>query len=730
MSIDNLCFNFLKNKNETNALNLIRFLRTSNNFQIGMIIGNLVSSLYPYCYGILQEYSLCCYYGKEYQRSYDINEKILEMKGIDEEKATFTLFNQHFSINHIDNDFIYYNEEIVKSILNRKSKEFPQITLTITTCKRFDLFEKTINSFLNCCLDLDMIDYWFLIDDNSSTSDREKMKKLYPFFTFYLKTYEEKGHIKSMNIIKDTVLNKFKTPFMLHMEDDWKFFAKRHYIREALDVLGDNDKIGQCLFNKNYTEIESDIKVKGGDFKQTINNFRYYIHEHADNQEKIDKWIKKHGNDPSSYYWPHFSFRPSVLRTKIFKDIGDFNLHASHFEMEYAYRYISLGYISAFFEGFYCIHTGRLTSQRHDDSIINAYKLNEEDQFIKKEKKKISLEDFDIKIKTYILNLDRRPDRYEKFKENIKDGLDFLKYERFSAVDGSLLKSSNQLQRIFNNNDYNMKVGMVGCLMSHVKMYIELIHCDYDAFCILEDDIEITPNFDRKFLHLYKELKHQDSEWDLIYLGHHIRNINMKETEYNKENMPEIEKCDVFKSFKRSLGGTTGYIISKLGAQKLLDFISETGSTNCIDTLQQKAANRINLYYCTPHLIYSDCFRHDIDQKVDTDIQNAYTSLTIPFEEKVQEEINFYLNLGSIIPEELDYENCLIKINEDSEYIVYSYNTLENIEKLKVKTIEKNVKFYTIENKIIFIINLKQNIRRYFHSFKINDKYSIEDCNC
>ena len=47
---------------------------------------------------------------------------------------------------------------------------------SITTCKRFDLFEKTINSFIQCCKDVLLIDKWLCIDDNSSDTDREKMK--------------------------------------------------------------------------------------------------------------------------------------------------------------------------------------------------------------------------------------------------------------------------------------------------------------------------------------------------------------------------------------------------------------------------------------------------------------------------------------------------------------------------------------------------------------------------
>ena len=60
------------------------------------------------------------------------------------------------------------------------------------------------------------------------------------------------------------------------------------------------------------------------------------------------------------------------------------------------------------------------------------------------------------------------------------------------------MKSSRQLQRIFDGNDYNMQVGAVGCAMSYFKMYTELIYSDYDNFLFLEDDAEFAPNFENK----------------------------------------------------------------------------------------------------------------------------------------------------------------------------------------------------------------------------------------
>jgi GR25 family glycosyltransferase involved in LPS biosynthesis len=727
--LDELCLNFLKDRSEINGFYLIRHIRQTDNFELGMIIGDFLSKEYKNNYNILQEYAICAYYSNNLEKAYDINNEILELKGLNESDAYIIIFNQKFSLKNVANRYIEYDSNKVNKITNRKKKEFPLITLTITTCKRFDLFEKTINSFINCVEDIDMIDNFLCVDDNSSDEDREKMKKLYPFFTFHFKNVEDKGHIKSMNIIRNYVLETFQTPYILHIEDDWKFFCKRKYITDALDVLNENMNIGQCLFNKNYTETEEDVcRVKGGDFHVTKNGLRYYIHEFANTEDKKIEWVKKHGIAPSSYYWPHFSFRPSLTRTKVFKDIGEFNMEAPHFEMEYAYRYVNKGYVSAFFENLYCIHTGRLTSQINDKSVINAYSLNKEYQFSKEEVKEVEeVEEevnlkLDEKIKTYVLNLDRRPDRWEDFVKNNSHGLKFLNYERFSAVDGNIIKNTTQLQRIFNNNDYNMKVGMVGCLMSHVKMYIQLIYSEYDMFCIFEDDIEISSNFQNKFLNIMKQLKSVD--WDLVYLGHHERN----KTENNLTSMPIIQKTNVYQSFKLSLGGTTGYLITKKGAQKLLDFISETGATNCIDTLQQKSSNILNVYYLNHNIIYSECVTNT--NNIDTDIQYNHNSLSLSLETKVMDEIKFLKERGLTVLK-LNYEDCLNSLTrtiEPLEFFIYVLEPTENIFKLIELCKTKSLKYYTIENKILFINYSSKYIERYYHSFKVNDKYSIDDC--
>ena len=56
-----------------------------------------------------------------------------------------------------------------------ENKNKVSIFLSMTTCKRYDLFEKTVNSILSQWLDCNKIDYWFVVDDNSNNDDKNKI---------------------------------------------------------------------------------------------------------------------------------------------------------------------------------------------------------------------------------------------------------------------------------------------------------------------------------------------------------------------------------------------------------------------------------------------------------------------------------------------------------------------------------------------------------------------------
>ena len=66
----------------------------------------------------------------------------------------------------------------------------------------------------------------------------------------------------------------------------------------------------------------------------------------------------------------------------------------------------------------------------------------------------------------YVINLDRRPDRLQSFKE--RSGLGDADFHRFSAVDGKAIKSwTPELDRLFKNNKFGSSATRIGATKSH-----------------------------------------------------------------------------------------------------------------------------------------------------------------------------------------------------------------------------------------------------------------------
>jgi len=701
--MNELCKSLLISMNLKDVVNSMKILICFEKYQECIIIGTTCEKIFPFSLEIKENLAFCYIKTGKNRNAYDLYTKMLDCRHLSEQRANEILYKKNFLIDKISDSYQAYNIDNVKSVIPNNT-HIPYITFSITTCKRFELFEKTINSFLECCLDKNLISEWICVDDNSTEYDREQMREKYPFFKFIHKDISGKGHPQSMNIIREIV----NTPYLFHMEDDFLFFEKRNYLSECLEVINSDNFIGQCLINKNYAEISSGIEIKGGEFKTTEQGLRYYVHEYCSNESQKCLWYQKHGNSPHCNYWPHFSFRPSLIKTDVFKVIGMFNSNAPHFEMEYAYRYAQKGYISAFLEGIYCLHTGRLTSQKDDPTKINAYILNNEEQFTKTVRIK---EDF--KIENYVINLDRRPDRLESFLKNAP-----INFKRFSAIDGKKLKPSRQLQKLFENNDYNMRKGMVGCALSHIKLWIQLLNSDKDAYLIVEDDIEFLPEFTQRLDKVISSLK-SINEIELIYVGHHLRQ-NFLAGCYDSGDIT-IEKWSSEDSLRKSLGGTGGYIITRKGAEKLLERINKTGMTNGIDTVQQKAADDINVYYCFPHLYKSECVRDNVIP--DTDIQTDYDSLTLSLEKRLYLEMEYYNNKKICFYLALNIEHLkrLLENNQDDVICYQNYENPIQVQELYLKF--DNRRKYMLDDCVIFFV---PDTCEVMDRLKVNETWNID----
>ena len=121
---------------------------------------------------------------------------------------------------------------------------------------------------------------------------------------------------------------------------------------------------------------------------------------------------------------------------------------------------------------------------------------------------------FDRFDKVYCINLDRRPDRMEKFDSMVKE-CDLGNYTRFSAIDGALIK------------DYvgHISLGAIGLIMSNLEIIKKSIEDNLNTVLILEDDCYFTDeikNIDTYF-------KALPDDWDMLYMGSNYSTTSLTE---------------------------------------------------------------------------------------------------------------------------------------------------------------------------------------------------------
>jgi hypothetical protein len=249
------------------------------------------------------------------------------------------------------------------------------ISLTITTCKRYSLFKKTIESFKHYCLDSDLINEIFHYDDSSSIEDRVLMysdlRSLFPNIIIHSIPFDSlnfsngKRHMEIMKIWKSNN-EKHKLDYVFHLEDDW-LFTEFFNLTDSINLLKDNDDIAMVGFSWEKKDFPSEIFIPKqiGDFWEW-----YYSDNHEINEPLfLDTVEMKYL--PDSFWvkyinWPYFGFRPAVHDVKKLSVLDTFNSNMDSFELEFAIRYSKL-YKSFLHNKRICYHIG---------DGISSYNLN------------------------------------------------------------------------------------------------------------------------------------------------------------------------------------------------------------------------------------------------------------------------------------------------------------------------------------------------------------------
>jgi len=595
---------------------IARHYRLSGHHALGYLFATAAAAIpYPesdalfvdadvYRWRSLDERAVTAHYVERYRDALDSCTRLLSTTALPEAERPRVATNRALAIERLADTLIENPADMILELQKpeTRSPSERRITMTVTTCRRRALFERTINSFLSCCQDVHRIDRWICIDDGSSDDDRARMQALYPFFEFVWKPATDRGHASSMNRLLELV----DTPYWLHLEDDWEFVVPDEYATKGLAVLDADLEIGQVLFNSNYGETLADRDLPGGSLEATGEGLPYRVHQHLDpTGEAYQRFFDAlPAGTTANVWWPHFSLRPSLIRTQVVRDLGGFDPRADHFELEFARRYTDRGYRSAFFDSIQCLHIGTLTTDHDSERRFNAYDLNQTSQFGRPPRTTPAAlpigatEDLDVRV----INLDRRPDRWQAFLSAASQaaGDEFARRaERHSAVDGTVLEMTPAVAHLFRGNDFGSRRSIIACALSHLAVWEGVAYGDGRPCLIFEDDTRLIPGFSDQLVAVRDLLSQVAVPYDVAYLGYY----SWRGPDAHTSRPGHAGVSVVPMDWRDHLGGSFAYIVTRHGARRLLSRAAREGIQHGIDWfVMLQASPDLQVVSIEPHV--------------------------------------------------------------------------------------------------------------------------------
>lgn len=216
--------------------------------------------------------------------------------------------------------------------------------------------------------------------------------------------------------------------------------------------------------------------------------------------------------------------------------------------------------------------------------------------------------------RVYLVNLDKRQDRLEQLMTAEPYWKTYPAWERVSAVDGKTLALTPFLCSLFKNNNFEWKKSVMGCLLSHLRIWTSFLQTAHEYALILEDDVRFVPDWRSRWETMAKEIP---SDAEVLYLGGVLPQ--------NKAALP-LASESVNGSWQRVLPNrfftpdtptpifhfcTFSYVLHRRGAQKLMDFLmkSDLKAFTACDHLLGHPILGLTHYHASPLL--TTCFQEE-----------------------------------------------------------------------------------------------------------------------
>jgi len=209
----------------------------------------------------------------------------------------------------------------------------------------------------------------------------------------------------------------------------------------------------------------------------------------------------------------------------------------------------------------------------------------------------------------YVINMDKDKDRLNKVKKEMKKH--GLRFRRFNGIVTKELSKDVLDSYVEPSCQKLCTKGLIGCGISHMKVWEDVINMGYKNAIIFEDDVMLDENFNEKLGFNLKELP---DDYDILYLG----SLGYGDPNAKLDILSGVSKFvfpipDGIKEENQKYKtlivpefplGLYGYMISKKGCQKFINRFREKKLQNHIDVEMMLYRDGLKVFSCNESIAY------------------------------------------------------------------------------------------------------------------------------
>jgi hypothetical protein len=188
------------------------------------------------------EQATCAFWIGKHAEAFTLCRRLLARPDLPDPDRQRIAANRDFSVPAMIEAAAPYPDALVQSLLAGPGKA--EVTVSLIAGPDRRTTEQTINSFLNCCLDVSRVGRSLVLDTGLSASDRATLQQRYGFLVFAHSVLSNKPAAQLAQL-----RTQIDGRFWLHLGAGWRFFAPENYITRLTAVLEAEPQVFQVGIN-------------------------------------------------------------------------------------------------------------------------------------------------------------------------------------------------------------------------------------------------------------------------------------------------------------------------------------------------------------------------------------------------------------------------------------------------------------------------------------------------